>query len=230
MPRYFKDAVNTAIGRAHPISGYQLDSNKDLASPAAYYKPNQSVDSFIDPAASLTPAQLVFFQRDGLGSLGVTVALHSRYDDLGPVTWAWGDATANTVGNWVGRHVYAAAGTYTVTATATSASKGAVTANVSIIVDTATAAPANTVAPALSTQAPVYNVPVTVTAGTWTNSGTITYQWQVAGVNGTGAGATTDSYTPVAGDETKILSVIVTNTNSEGSTSVTETCTTAVAA
>lgn len=226
MPRYLQDAVPTAIGHAHPISGYQLDSTKSLSSPTAYYKPNDGRYAFVDPAHTATPAQLVFFQRDQFGSLGVDVALHSLYQDITNVSWNFGDGTTIATGNWQSRHVYAAAGTFTITATGTSTAAGTITASVSVTVDKTTAKPANTVAPVLSTQAPVVGTPVTVTAGTWTNGGTITYQWKVAGANI--SAATTASYTPVTGDATKVLSVVVTNTNSHGATAITETAATAV--
>lgn len=227
MPAYLQDAVPTSIGNAHPISGYQLDSNKGLSSLAAYYAPNHGPYTFIDPAASATPAQLVFFQRDSYGSLGVDFAFHSWYQDLTNVAWDFGDGNTQAAGNWQARHVYAAAGSYTVQATGTSTASGAVSASVTVVVDNVMSKPVNTVAPALSTQTPTSGTAVTVTTGTWTNAGVYSYQWydDTAAISG----ATTNSYTPVAGDVGKILSVKVTNTNSLGATSVTVAAGTAVA-
>lgn len=61
-------------------------------------------------------------------------------------------------------------------------------------------------------------------------SPTVTYQWLVDGANATGAGATTGTYTPAAGDSGKALTVRVTGTNTEGSGSATSDAKTVAAA
>ena len=59
---------------------------------------------------------------------------------------------------------------------------------------------------------------LTATNGTWTNSPTsFTYQWKSAGVNATGAGATTANYTADAADVGNTLTVLVIATNGSGS-------------
>ena len=59
---------------------------------------------------------------------------------------------------------------------------------------------------------------LTATNGTWTNSPTsFTYQWKSAGVNATGAGATTANYTADAADVGNTLTVSVIATNGSGS-------------
>jgi len=136
MPRYYQDAVNTSIGRAHPISGYQLDANKDLSPVAAYYKPNCGLLSFVDPEAEVTPDGLILFQRDGFGSLGVALALHSQLEDITSVAWTFGDSATETSGQ-ITRHVYSAAGSYTVSAEMTSTSKGTKSYSVTITVEDA---------------------------------------------------------------------------------------------
>lgn len=82
------------------------------------------------------------------------------------------------------------------------------------VVGTAPAAPANTVAPAITGTAQVGQV-LTTTNGTWTGSPTPTFtrQWKVAGVNA-GTGALT--YTPVIGDIGKTVTCTVTATNVNG--------------
>lgn len=213
MAQYLKDAVKTAIGNAHPITGVQLDSNKNLSSPAAYYKPNQGRYSFIDPDGSLTPNQLVFFQRESLGQLAVTAAFHNRYNDLGPVTWQWGDASQNTVSGWVAKHSYAAPGTYTITASATSTSAGAVSASVSVVVDTYTALASNTVAPVI-TGSLSNGSTLSTTGGTWTNAVSLTYQWYGNGV--AISGATASSYVTQSSDVGHTITVAVSGVNSVG--------------
>ncbi len=79
-------------------------------------------------------------------------------------------------------------------------------------------------APTINTPAsipgiPVVGTPITATDAVW--NGTVTsktYQWQVGGVNATGAGANTLTYTPVVGDFGSTLTITVTATNSGGST------------
>jgi len=59
--------------------------------------------------------------------------------------------------------------------------------------------------------------PITAIDAIWNNSVTsLAYQWKVAGVNGTGAGATTLTYTPVSGDLGSTLTITVTATNTGG--------------
>jgi hypothetical protein len=230
MSRYLQDAVNTPIGHAHPINGSQLDGNRNLSSPTAYYKPNDGVYAFVDPAGVATPRQLVFYQRDSFGSLGTTVALHSFYQDLGPVTWAWGDGTPNTVGNRISRHTFAAAGTYTVTASATSEASGAITASVSVTVDTASMAPRNTSVPTV-TGTPKVGTQLVGSNGTWTGATTGLYQYQWSWSTGAAiVGATASNYTPVAGDVGEQLVFTVTGYNSRGHASASAVATAVVAA
>jgi hypothetical protein len=91
-------------------------------------------------------------------------------------------------------------------------------------------APAITTAPALS-GTPQVGVPFTATAGVWTHNPTfIARQWKSAGVNATGAGATTLTYTPVAGDVGNTLTITETATNSGGSASSTSSASASVIA
>lgn len=83
-------------------------------------------------------------------------------------------------------------------------------------------APVNTGAPVVSPSTPLQGVPETTTNGTWNvNPYTFTYQWQrcLAACLDI-AGATKQSYTPVAGDVGYALRVKVTAGNSGGTTSV----------
>ncbi|GAC1406896.1 MAG: hypothetical protein NVSMB69_06800 [Novosphingobium sp.] len=83
-----------------------------------------------------------------------------------------------------------------------------------------TGAPANTVAPTLSSTTATTGTALTVTTGTWSNSPTgFAYQWFYADTNAAISGATAASYTPVAGDVGHTLKCIVTANNGSGSVS-----------
>jgi hypothetical protein len=101
-------------------------------------------------------------------------------------------------------------------------------------------APVTPVAPAIAT-ATFTGTPTVgqvLTAGstgvTGTPTPTLTYAWQISdnGTSGWAAisGATSSTYTPVTGDATKFIRVVVTATNATSSASATSTATTAVAA
>lgn len=115
--------------------------------------------------------------------------------------------------------------TITVEVTATNAlgSASAVSAATAAVIT----APTNTVLPAITGTAQVGQV-LTVSNGTWTGSPTYTRQWKAAGVNISGATATT--YTPVAGDVGKAITCTVTGTNAAGNASATSAATAAVIA
>ena len=67
------------------------------------------------------------------------------------------------------------------------------------------AAPTATSTPKITKSGSTY----VVSSTGWTVDGlTFAYQWQVAGVNGTGAGATTDTYTPTAGERGQLAVII----------------------
>jgi hypothetical protein len=80
-------------------------------------------------------------------------------------------------------------------------------------------APTNITIPIVSGTAQVGSL-LAATTGTWNNSPTsFAFQWKSAGVNATGATATTNMYTPVSADIGNTLTVSVTATNSAGSSS-----------
>lgn len=91
------------------------------------------------------------------------------------------------------------------------------------------AAPANTVAPAITGTATVGQV-LTGSTGTWTGRETpvLTRQWKRAGV--AISGATAGTYTLVVADQGNVITVTVTGTNWAGAASVTSAGTAAVAA
>ena len=87
-------------------------------------------------------------------------------------------------------------------------------------------APASTVLPVISPSTPQQGVLETTTNGTWSNSPTsYAYQWQDCNSSGEScaniSGATSSSYTPVAGDVGHTLVVRVTATNAGGSATAT---------
>lgn len=86
------------------------------------------------------------------------------------------------------------------------------------VVSTPAAAPDNEVLPAISGTLAVDAV-LTAYPGEWSGAPTFTYQWKNAGVNI--SGATSKTYTVVAGDAGDAITVTVTATNSEGSASAT---------
>lgn len=83
---------------------------------------------------------------------------------------------------------------------------------------TPAAAPVNSAAPAIS-GLPKVGVPLTAWEGVWSVAAAYTYQWKVDGTNK--AGAIAKTYTPVAGDVGKAVSVEVTATNSAGAATAT---------
>lgn len=88
-----------------------------------------------------------------------------------------------------------------------------------------TVAPTNTIKPSLAgvlTQGEV----LTAIPGIWTGEPAFTYQWKRDSSNI--AGATSATYTLVAGDATKSISVAVTGTNSAGNATATSAATAAV--
>jgi hypothetical protein len=84
------------------------------------------------------------------------------------------------------------------------------------------ALPANTVLPAVSGIAQV-GQNLRAFTGVWTNNPAFTYQWKKAGANI--AGATADTYVPVAGDVGAAITVAVTGTNSLGAATATSAAT-----
>ena len=75
----------------------------------------------------------------------------------------------------------------------------------------------NTPTPTIS-GTPKVAVPLTATAGIWDDGVTLAYQWTVSGTDI--PGATSSTYTPVAGDVDKVITVKVTGSKA-GFTSVT---------
>lgn len=90
---------------------------------------------------------------------------------------------------------------------------------------THSAAPSNTLLPAISGLAKVGQA-LTAIVGQWTAAVTFAYQWKANGVDI--AGATSKTYVPVVGDVGDAITVVVTATNSTGSTSATSAATAAV--
>ena len=87
--------------------------------------------------------------------------------------------------------------------------------------------PVNTVLPSIAGIAQE-GEPLVVIVGEWSGTPVFTYQWKNAGVNI--SGATSATYTPVAGDVGDALSVIVTATNAAGSATATSAVTATVIA
>jgi predicted secreted protein len=94
---------------------------------------------------------------------------------------------------------------------------------------TASAAPTNTVLPAISGTVQEGET-LTAFPGVWTGSPSFSYQWQEDDGGFTNiTGATSATYVPVAGNVGNALRVVVTGTNSAGSASATSAATVVVA-
>ena len=94
-------------------------------------------------------------------------------------------------------------------------------ANVLVLIQGASSVgvPSNSVSPVIS-GTPQVGSTLTASNGTWTNSPTgYTYQWEYYDTTTNISGATSSSYTPVTGDISHTLAVLVTATNGSGSSS-----------
>ena len=230
MARYPQDAINTAIGRADPINGSQLDHNRNLPNPVSYYKPNAGKAAFVNPSSG--PDGFLLFSRDSEGSNGVEFSLSTKYTDVTAIDWAFGDAgnAGDTTGGFVStnRHVYGATGSFTATATIHSVAAGGTKAySVTIAVDGALHAPINTAVPTITGTATHGNT-LTAANGTWSYSPTFTYQWYYFDTSANIGGATASTYAVQVADEGHTIAVKVTGTNSRGSSTATSAATTVI--
>lgn len=94
MPlNYLPEAVPTAFGWAHPLTGEQLTAGAlttadlDGQTPVAYYRPNSGRKSFIPSDAVGAARNLIFAQKLGRK---VKFAIHSL-DNILSVAWSFGD-------------------------------------------------------------------------------------------------------------------------------------------
>lgn len=96
-----------------------------------------------------------------------------------------------------------------------------------------TAEPENTAVPTITGTVGVGHL-LTAHAGTWLHAPSFSYQWEQASASRSNrveiAGATGTTYTPVSGDSGKLLRVVVTATNPEGSVVIHSAWSSAVAA
>ncbi len=110
---YLPEAVPTAIGWAHPLTGEQLtagaldEAQLDGAMPVDFYKPNAGRFSFLDPEG--VARTLFLAVRKGRN---IQFTVHSL-DEVESVEWDFGDGETLTAGVSV-RHVYAEEGLYTI--------------------------------------------------------------------------------------------------------------------
>ena len=213
-PSYLPEAVPTALGWAHPLTGEQLDCTKGLADPVDFYKPNAGHLSFLDPEGETTA--LIFTQA--LGPKKVKFAIHAL-SPVASVEWDFDDGEAPVVGTTSIVKVFDATATYDVTATVTYVDEEldpeVLTVSVVIAIP---AAPANSVLPTIT--GGVVDVQMTSTNGTWSGvpTPTYTYQWFIeAGATDTAIeGATAATFTPGAELEGESVYLRVTATNAHG--------------
>jgi large repetitive protein len=161
---------------------------------------------------------------------------HGTWSGSTPITYSYQWQSCNSSGAACSNILGATSDTYTLTSadvghtlvvvvTATNvAGTASATSSASSVI--AGVAPANTSLPDIS-GTPVDGQTLSVTTGVWSGSTPITYsyQWQRCNSAGTScvniSGATTNTYTLVSGDVGGTIDVIVTATNSAGSSSAT---------
>jgi hypothetical protein len=176
--------------------------------------------NFNSTAATTLPVNTALPTISGTAQNGQTLTATNGTWTNSPASYAyqWKRAGVPIAGATASTYVPVQAdvgSTLTVSVTATNASGSG----------TATSAPTSAVidiAPTINTAAsipgtPQVGTPITAIDAIWNYTVTSrAYQWKVAGVNGTGAGATTLTYTPAAGDLGSTLTITVTATNSGG--------------
>lgn len=212
----FPEAIPTALGWAHPLTGEQLDSTKGLPDAVDFYKPNARNKSFLDPDG-LAKA-LIFSVMYGIRK--VKFAVHAL-EAVDSIEWDFGDGEAPIVTPLTQLvYVYNTSGTFTVTATVTFVDTliEPVVLTTELVISIPTA-PANTVPPVLS-GGQVGVTPLSVTDGTWTAlpAPTFTYAWyQVQEGDDTLLADTTASWSPGVDLVGADIYCIVTATNASGS-------------
>ena len=175
--------------------------------------------ALVIPVVVLKPVNLTAPAVNGTVQVGVLLSGNSGNWSNAPTSYAYkwtvSGSTVSTSPSYTPVTADATkSGNYTVTATNGAGSTAAAPVAFGPITAAAAVAPVNTAAPAVTGTAQV-GVLLSGGIGAWSNSPTsYSYVWAVAGVTV----ATTTSYTPVTADATKSGTLIVTATNSGGST------------
>lgn len=213
-PSYLPEAVPTALGWAHPLTGEQLDNTKGLDDAVDYYKPNSGARSFIDPEGDDTA--LIFSQK--LGDRRFRFAVHA-IEPVEKIEWKFGASdTAKELPATVTK-VFPINGNYAVSAVVTFVDEDidpeTLTVNITVA---GNQAPTNTAAPVITGK--TAGSAISVNNGTWVASptATYTYAWfeRVSGVDTPIAGQTTNSWTPNNTYVGKVIVAQVTATNTQG--------------
>lgn len=225
IPSWCKNAVATALGWAHPLTGEQLVSHSSLEDTVDFYRPNAGAKSFLDPNGEVKAV----LQYEVKGNR-VDFRVHSLVKVLS-VSWDFNDGNP-VAGGLSFTRVFEEDGLYNVWADLTVEVEGeediiATSAAVRI----GDAPPV--VAPDLASVA-VYGgensdepvsvglIATAITSFNGTpdfNGMTFFYQWKKDGVDIDGQ--TRSNYIPVEADEGSMLSVTITVTNSAGSDTAT---------
>lgn len=127
---YLPEAVPTAFGWAHPLTGEQLTAGAlttedlDGQTPIAYYKPNAKGKAFLDPEGATE--NLIFSVKTGRK---VRFSVQSL-NDIASVAWSFGDRGVASTTITAGGTGYTAA-----TVAFTAAPAGGVTATGTVTVD-----------------------------------------------------------------------------------------------
>lgn len=237
-PSYLPEAIPTALGWAHPLTGEQLDVTSGLEDAVDYYKPNAGALSFIDPEG-----ETEFLGFAVVAGRKARLAVHTLHPIVS-VTWSWDDESDDDIGGYQSIHVFPESDeevTYTVTATVTyliqdpEGDEGDLIeeeeeVEIEVVVPASLPAPpepeeeepVNVEAPTI-TGDPEVGATLTVVPGEWTGvpAPTLTYQWQ----SGDGdvyadiADETGTTYEIQAGDENDFIRVVETATNTAGTES-----------
>lgn len=224
-PSWFKNAIATVYGWAHPLTGEQLTgriSAEDAENAVAFYRPNAGRYSFLDPESEVRT--IISSMVKGKKAI---LQINSLEKVLG-VEWKIDGQPVE--GGLILVHQFQEDGLYNVTADVSVEIDG--TPSTVLVYKQVRVGEAPVVVPELSSVT-IYggengDVPVAVGVEAWVavsfvstpdwGTFTMTTTWELDGVVIPGA---TDRYTPVEGDAGKTLTATVTVSNSAGSSTMT---------
>jgi len=175
-------------------------------------------------AAGSVPVNTVLPTISGTSQVGQTLTATNGTWTNSPTsfTYRWNHAGTPIGGATASTYVPVSAdvgNTLTISVTATNGSGSSTPATSAVTSAVIDIIPTNSAVPTISGTAQVGQT-LTATTGTWTHiPASYAYQWKSAGVNATGAGATTANYTAATADIGNMLTVSVVAINSGGSSS-----------
>jgi hypothetical protein len=218
------DVEHTLVAQVTASSGSGTGETSTSAASGLVQKP---------PANTSAPALSSGSPTAG-SALSVTTGTWSGYPDVFTYAYQWlrctslGTSCMAISGDSASSYTPAQAdGGSTLQALVTATNTAGQATASSVVSGMVAAAPINTLAPELSTEAPSEGTALSVSTGTWGGYPSVsayTYQWRDCDTHGQSCtpvtGATTSSYTPTASDIGHTLVAVVTATNSIGSTPI----------